>query len=130
MLSPKAIMSMHTMSTTRVDQDTLSKLPVLHPGDITLAIMWDFEECCITYFEHKDITKENQVRRVLAGLKDLRVKGWLSAKQECLVGLEFNEFMEEFHAAYLNEDWEEMTRQELGGMVQGNGSFWDFAVCM
>jgi hypothetical protein len=36
--------------------------------------------------------------------------------------------MKEFHSAYLDKDWEELTRCELGAMSQGNESFWDFAI--
>jgi hypothetical protein len=100
----------------------------LHPGDVTLAVMHEFEEACIGYFEHKDIEKENQVKRILARIKDPRIKGWLSMERDRLVRLSFEEFMDKFRSTYLDEDWEETARRELGSMTQGQGSFWDFAV--
>jgi hypothetical protein len=119
---------MHTSTQAHVDQDSPSKLPILHPGNLTPTIMRKFEDCCIGYFEQKDIEGMNQVKKILAGLRDPRVKAWLSTERDHLMTLSFGKFMEEFRKAYLDEDWEETTRRELSNMSQGQSSFWDFAV--
>jgi hypothetical protein len=38
--------------------------------------------------------------------------------------------MTEFHANYLDEDWEETTCCELGGMTQGVDTFWNYVICI
>ena len=83
---------------------------------------------CLGYFEHKDITEDKQVRKILSGLQDNRVQDWISIDRDRFLDLTFAEFMGEFCAAYLPEDWEEITRIELLGMSQSDLSFWDFAI--
>jgi len=111
-----------------VDQESASRPPTLHAGDISLAVMREFEEACIGYFESKEVDEDKQVRKILPGLKDSRVRDWLTADRERIRALTFEDFMVEFRAAYLDEDWEENTRRELGGMAQGKDSFWDYAI--
>jgi hypothetical protein len=53
-----------------VDQDALSKAPMLLPGDMTPRIMHEFEDACLGYFENKEIAPDKQVHKILAGLKD------------------------------------------------------------
>lgn len=101
-----------------VEQETASKPPTLHAGDITPEVMREFEEACHGYFETKEIEDRKQVRKILAGLKDSRIRDWLSTDRTRLAELNFNEFMKEFRAAYLDEDWEEGVRRELGTMRQ------------
>ena len=91
-------------------EDTAGRPPLLTPGDITPAVMCAFEMACFGYFEHKDIAEEKQVRKILAGLQDSRVQDWVSVERDRFVDLTYTEFMKEFRAAYLEKDWEEITR--------------------
>jgi hypothetical protein len=88
--------------------------------------MHEFEDCCIRYFENKDIDDDKQVRKILVGIKDMRVRDWITAQKDTLVKMMFKSFMDVFRKAYLPADWEESERRELGSMVQGDCSFWDF----
>jgi hypothetical protein len=121
-------MSSHPKNTVYVDQDSPAKPPVLHPGDITPAVMREFEDSCIGYFENKEIEADKQVRKILTCLRDSRIKDWISTDRDRLLQLSFSEFMKEFRAAYLDDDWEEGVRRELGNMMQGPQSFWDYAI--
>lgn len=89
-----------------VKQDAPSKVPMLLPGDITPKVMHEYQDACVGYFEHKEIAEDKQVRKILAGLKDNRVKEWLSVDHNCIQALNFTAFMLELHVAYLPEDWE------------------------
>jgi hypothetical protein len=113
-----------------VDQDAPSKVPILSAGEITPAVMREFEDACIGYFENKDIDEDKQVRKILAGLKDERIKEWLSVDCPRFQSLTFNAFMVEFHAAYLPENWEQDTHGEVLSLSQGTQTFWDFAVTL
>jgi hypothetical protein len=42
--------------------------------------------------------------------------------------LTFEAFMTQFHANYLQDNWEASTHCELLSMTQGSSSFWDFAI--
>jgi hypothetical protein len=117
-----------TKNRAYVEQDAASRPLTLHAGDITLAVMCDFEEACIGFFESKDIEDKKQVKKILPGLKDTWICNWISSDQERICGLSFKEFMDEFHGAYLDKDWEETTCWELRGMVQGNNTFWDYVI--
>jgi hypothetical protein len=115
-------------SFARVDQDSASKPPVLHAGDITPDIMRTFKLACLGYFDHKEIPEDKQVRKILACLKDNRIVDWVSTERERLLGLTFQQFMAEFRTAYLDKNWEETTRRELLCMSQETSTFWHFAV--
>jgi hypothetical protein len=67
---------------TSVEQDSPSKVPLLLPGDISPAIMREYEYTCLGYFDTKDIVPEKQVRKILVGLRDTRVQDWVSINRE------------------------------------------------
>lgn len=48
-------------NTASVEQDSMSKPPVLLPGDISPEVMREWEDGCVGYFEHKEIAAEKQV---------------------------------------------------------------------
>ena len=111
-----------------MEQDSPSKVPLLLPGDISPAIMCEYEYACLGYFDTKDIVPEKQVRKILAGLWDTHVQDWVSINRERLLALMFAAFMTEFKKLYLPKDWEEITRIKLLQMNQGNDIFWNFAI--
>jgi hypothetical protein len=127
---PSKKMLSHPKNTAYIKQDSSSKPPVLHPGDITPFVMHEFEDGCVGYFETKEIPEDKRVRKILAGLRDSRIKDWISTDRNRILALPFDAFMTEFRAAYLDDDWEEAIRRELGGMVQGGESFWDYAIAV
>jgi hypothetical protein len=126
--SYKSKMPSTAKNVAHVEQDSSSKPPTLHSGDISPSVMREFEECCRGYFENKEIDDDKQVRKILAGLKDTRVRDWISSDRARILALSFDNFMTEFRAAYLDQHWEENTRRELGSMTQGNDSFWDYSI--
>jgi hypothetical protein len=113
-----------------VEQSSPSKVPILHPGDISPSIMRTFEHGCRNYFIHKKIPADDQVSLIIGGILDSRAADWISADRNCLIALSFDSFMIEFRTNYLAEDWEEDTLWELLSMTQGTNSFWDFAVAI
>jgi hypothetical protein len=113
-----------------VDWDAPTKVPILNAGDITPDVMREYEDDCINFFDAKEIPADKQVRKILAGIKDHRIKDWISVEREALLALSFEDFMSEFRTNYLEEDWESTTRRQLLAMTQGNQSFWTFAVAL
>ena len=111
-----------------IDQDSPSKAPVLTAGDLTLAIVCVYEMACLGYFKSKDIAADKQVRKILAGLQDPCIQDWISVEHDRFLELSFTNFMTEFCAGYLPEDWEEITHIELLAMIQNDMTFWDFAI--
>jgi hypothetical protein len=92
--------------------------------------MQEFEDCCISFFENKDIPEDKQVWKILAGLKDTQVRNWVMTQKDTLIASTFMQFMMAFWKVYLSADWDESVRCELGGMSQGTDSFWNFAMCI
>jgi hypothetical protein len=92
--------------------------------------MCSFENVCLGYFENKDIAEEKRVRKILSSLQDTRIQDWISVDRDRFLELTFQEFMAEFRASYLPEDWEAITRIELLGMTQTGLSFWEFAIAV
>jgi len=113
-----------------VEQDAPSKVPVLTRGNISLAIMWKFEDACITYFNNKDIAVDKQVRRVISGLQDDHIWEWLDVEQLHLMQLTFEDFMAEFCASYLLPNWEDHTHSKVLSLTQGQQTFWNYTVTL
>jgi hypothetical protein len=113
-----------------VEQSSPSKVPILTAGDISPAVMRQFEHGCKNYFIHKKIIADDQVSLIIGGIIDSRVSDWISADRDRLIGLSFDAFMTDFRANYLAEDWEEDTLRDLLSTTQGSWSFWDFAVAV
>jgi hypothetical protein len=90
--------------------------------------MRQYKNACLGFFEGKEIALEKQVRKILAGLRDDRIQEWISIGRDEILNLTFAEFMVEFKAGFLPEDWEEIMCIELLAMQQGVDSFWDFTV--
>jgi hypothetical protein len=65
-----------------VEQDSSSKPPTLHAGDISPAVMRSFEVACWGYFDYKEIAEDKRVRKILAGFKDERIIDWISIERE------------------------------------------------
>jgi len=97
-----------------VEQSSPSKVPILHPGAISPAIMRTFEHRCRNYFIHKKIPADDQVSLIIGSILDNRAADWISADRNRLIALLFDSFMIEFRTNYLAEVWE----------------VWDFAVAI
>jgi hypothetical protein len=111
-----------------IEQDNLSKILMLLPGDILPKVMHEYTDACASYFEQKDIPEDRQVHKILAGIKDIQIKDWITANCLHLQGLTFDKFIAEFRQNYLDEDWENATCHKLLTITQGSQTFWDFAV--
>lgn len=110
-----------------VEQKDPSKPPVLTEGEFTPDIMQDFEEACTAYFESKDVDDAKRVRKILGGLRDTRLKSWISTDRPRLQALSFDAFMTELRSEYLDIDWEPKTRRELLSLKQINDTFRAFS---
>ena len=113
-----------------VEQSMPTKVPVPTAGDITPAVMRQYENVCNNYFVHKKIPGDDQVSMIIGGLLDTRVADWIDADHVHIIDLSFADFMDEFRHAYLEEDWEEDTHHDVLGMSQGSNSFWDYVVSL
>ncbi|KIM85721.1 hypothetical protein PILCRDRAFT_5379 [Piloderma croceum F 1598] len=111
-------------------KDAPTKVPILNAGDITPDVMREYEDDCINFFDAKEIPTDKQVQKILAGIRDHRIKDWIVVEREVLLALTFEDFMVEFRANYLEEDWESTTRCQLLAMTQGNQSFRNYAVAL
>jgi len=93
---------------TIVEQDSPNKVPILLQGDLTPSVMHQYESACLGFFEGKEVAPEKQVRKILTGLRDGRIQEWISIDRDEILNLTFVEFMIEFKAGFLPEDWEEI----------------------
>jgi hypothetical protein len=111
-----------------IEQDAPSKVPMLLPKDITPTVMCMYKNTCRGYFDTKDVAKDKQVHRILAGLRDNRIQDWVSIHCERLLEMTLANFLAKFKMSYLSKDWEEITCIELLQMTQGEDNFHDFSV--
>ena len=67
------------MSTLATVEPTSAKAPVLTEGDISPAVMMDFENAALDFFVSKSIPTEKQVTMIIPGIKDLMIWDWIAA---------------------------------------------------
>jgi len=85
------------MSMLATVEPTSAKAPVLTEGDISAAVMMDFENAALNFFISKSVPTEKQVTMISPSIKDLQIHDWISADRTCLVDLPFSEFMHFSH---------------------------------
>jgi len=128
--APKQTDNMSSMAKghAHIKQETSLRPPILHTGDILSAVMREFEDACMGYFDMKEIAEDKQVQKILASFRDTHIKDWILGDHDRIQDLPFKNFMTELRSAYLDDDWEEMTHRKLGSMKQGSEPFWDFCI--
>ena len=117
------------MSTAATVEPTSAKAPVLTEGDISPAVMMDFENAALDFFVSKSVPSEKQVTMIIPRIKDLRICDWISAECACLVELPFMDFMKEMRANYLHQDWEDQIRNQIltSTLTSSKTSFWNWS---
>jgi hypothetical protein len=118
-----------TMSALAMVEPTSAKAPVLTAGDISPAVMMDFENAALDFFVSKSVAPEKQVTMIIPGIKDLRIRDWISAERARLVDLPFLDFMSEMRSNYLHQDWEDQIRNQIltSTLVSSKVSFWNWS---
>jgi hypothetical protein len=116
------------MSALATVEPTSAKAPVLTEGDISPAVMMDFENAALDFFVSKSVLLEKQVTMIIPGIKDLRIRDWISAECARLVELPFADFMTEMRANYLHQDWEDQIRNQIltSTLTSSQTSFWNW----
>ncbi|KIJ99028.1 hypothetical protein K443DRAFT_8699 [Laccaria amethystina LaAM-08-1] len=118
-----------TMSALATVEPTSAKAPVLTAGDISPAVMMDFENAALDFFVSKSVAPEKQVTMIIPGIKDLRIRDWISAEHARLVDLAFSDFMSEMRSNYLHQDWEDQIRNQIltSTLLSSKVSFWNWS---
>jgi len=99
-IHPKPIMS--TLATV---EPTSGKAPVLTTGDLTPAVAMDFENAAQDFFVAKSVPLDKQVSLILPGIKDIRIRDWITANRARITSLSFVDFIKELRENYLQSDW-------------------------
>lgn len=100
---------------------------MLTPGDLTPEVLHRFERACKDFFEHKEYKEADQVHKITAGFRDLRIGDWIENNRATLNALPFAEFMALVRENYLEDDWERKIRRQLtASMLVPPKSFWDW----
>ncbi len=87
-----------TLSHTQIAQvlqSAANKLPTLTPGEPTLEVIRNFEICCRAYFTHKNVPKEEQVRKIAWGVQEPRIQNWYIANQDKINVLDFDDCIQQ-----------------------------------
>ena len=64
-------LNMSNKNTASVKQDSIMKPPILTASNISPAVMHEFEDTCLGFFESKEVADDKQVRKILASFKDV-----------------------------------------------------------
>ena len=88
------------MSTLATVDPTSAKAPILTQGNISPAIMMDFENAALNFFVSKSIPPDKQVIMIIPGIKDLCICDWITAEHACIITLPFADFIAEMRTNY------------------------------
>lgn len=103
----------HKKSNAATVEPMSGKAPVLTNGDVTPAVMMEFENTCYDFFEVMSILAEKHVAFILPGIRNLHIRNWIAADCATIVALPFATFMIQLHANYLHPDWEDHVRNKI-----------------
>ncbi|EIM84247.1 uncharacterized protein STEHIDRAFT_82131 [Stereum hirsutum FP-91666 SS1] len=122
------------MSTTRnrttlatVDHKSVTKPPILTPGELSPQILQDWKFACTSYFRHKEIKATDQVEMVVSGMEDPVIRAWYQGNPATLHALTFDAYMKEMAKVWLPKNWELKVRRSVNGEHQGERDFWSWA---
>jgi hypothetical protein len=111
-----------------VDQPAQNKPPKLQPGELTPEVARDWDNACTTYFMHKGIAAEDQVKMVAFGMQDPRLHTWYLAQRAVLDAGTFAEYMTALKNAWLDTHCDTKLRRKVLGSQQGNRGFFEWAL--
>ena len=117
------------MSTLAIVEPMSGKAPVLTAGDLTPAVAMDFENAAQDFFVAKSVPADKQVSLILPGIKDIRIRDWITADRARISSLPFTDFIKELHLNYLQNDWEDQIRNEIltSTLAGSRKSFWNWS---
>ena len=116
------------MSTLATVDPTSAKAPILTQGNISPAVMMEFEKAVLDFFNSKSIPAKKQVTMVIPGIKDLPIRNWITAEHVRIVTLPFADFMAEMRLNYLLPDWDQVRNEILTSTLTTSGtSFWNWS---
>ena len=114
-----------------VEQENPGKCPILNEGDLNAKNARQYDNSCNGYFDVKDIPEDKQVCKVIAGIRDQRMKDHISMNCARIIALTFPQFLQELKDNWLNKNWEAITHIQLLCMVQGRDQpFRDYMVVL
>ena len=117
------------MSTLATVDPTSAKAPVLTAGDVSPAVMMDFQNAALDFFVSKSVPADKQVTMIIPGIKDIHIRDWIGADRDRIVALTFAEFMKEMRLNYLPQDWEDQVRNDIltSTLTTSALSFWNWS---
>ncbi|KAH7904200.1 hypothetical protein BJ138DRAFT_1019457, partial [Hygrophoropsis aurantiaca] len=121
-------MSSNGVPMAAVEQSAPSKPPTLTPGDISPAVARNWDMACRTYFMHKRINAEDQVKMIAFGMLDPRLQNWYITNSEQLDVLSFPDYLKEFKSTWLETHWDVKIRRKLLSSKQSSRSFYEWAI--
>ncbi|KAG1857406.1 hypothetical protein F4604DRAFT_1589940, partial [Suillus subluteus] len=111
-----------------VEQSAPNKPPRLLAGELTPEVARDWENGCETYFMHKGIDAEDQVKMIASGMLDARLRTWYLTQRATLDAGTFAAYMTALKDAWLDTHWDTKLRWKVLGSYQGNRSFYEWAL--
>ncbi|KAG1894463.1 uncharacterized protein F5891DRAFT_1195168 [Suillus fuscotomentosus] len=112
----------------RSKQSAPSKPPKLLTSELTPEAAQDWENACATYFMHKEIEPQNQVKMVAFGMLDPRLHTWYLAQRVTLDVGTFLEYMTALKGAWLETHWDTKLQKKVLGSQQGGRAFYEWAL--
>ncbi|KZV59159.1 hypothetical protein PENSPDRAFT_672543 [Peniophora sp. CONT] len=107
-----------------------SRLPVVSVGDLSIGAShtW-YEECQQVLALNSKLEERHYTRAVLNLFRDERIRNWIRAQREHLIGLSFEDFYRRLCDAHLPQRWALNLRGEfLNATQRGNSTFNAFAM--
>ncbi|KAG1898327.1 uncharacterized protein F5891DRAFT_955705 [Suillus fuscotomentosus] len=111
-----------------VEQSTPNKLPKLLVGELTPEAARDWDNACSTYFMHKGIKVQDQVRMIVFGMLDPHLQTWYLTQCAVLDAGTFAAYMTALKNTWLETHWDTKLCKKVLGSQQGSHPFYEWAL--
>jgi len=95
-----------------VKQASLSSVPLLSTGHLTIKVIHQFKTTCCCYFSVKDVAADEHVGKIIYNFESAAVQSWINANEAQLVALTFPEFLIALKKKFLPHLWEDELVQD------------------
>ncbi|GBE85257.1 hypothetical protein SCP_0704440 [Sparassis crispa] len=106
-------MSASTPGVATIIQSSAKHPPILTASKITPAVAHMWENACLQYFKHNDVTNDKKVAKVTGSFQDAIISDWYYNDSDTFDTIMWKDFLAAFHSHFLPKGWDSAVLMQL-----------------